>query len=48
MNQDEMVMGRIPAIETLKSDRDINKVFLQEDFRAANEERFRVKQKKKN
>ncbi|WP_226910142.1 23S rRNA (guanosine(2251)-2'-O)-methyltransferase RlmB [Marinilactibacillus psychrotolerans] len=30
MNQDEMVMGRIPAIETLKSDRDINKVFLQE------------------
>lgn len=30
INQDEMVMGRIPAIETLKSDRDINKVFLQE------------------
>lgn len=28
--QDEMVMGRIPAIETLKSDRDINKVFIQE------------------
>ncbi len=28
--QDEMVIGRIPALETIKSNRDINKVFLQE------------------
>lgn len=29
-NQDELVIGRHPAVEALKSERDINKVFLQE------------------
>lgn len=29
-NQDELVIGRHPAVEALKSERDINKIFLQE------------------